>query len=388
MKLLFVVEGFTDIRFVTGLCGIADLTLLTPEREFRSSGLRERIQEQGARLEIVQIPGGRLEYQWGSLRYLWENIRRFDVVLAQEMLRGAANACLAGRRWGVPVATFTALPPLEYFACRRVRGENSLLRHWAGSALIRFLLHLSGGLNNETIALGEYLKDNARRFSRRVSLGHYYGVDTGLYTPVGAERKRALREELNLPKDAFLIFLPSRISHEKDPETVLRATARARQRGLDARLLNLGGGFREFIDLANRLSLPDSREWVIGRPAAHPMKELPDIYRASDCMALASLEEGLGMSPLEALACGVPAVCTAVGGLARNLPGRARLVPRGADAAMSDVFLDFAARPEVARREALEGRDWVVANWSRTLAFEHLREILSALARNAGRSLN
>jgi hypothetical protein len=30
-KLLFFVEGFTDIRFVTGLAGIADLTLCVPE---------------------------------------------------------------------------------------------------------------------------------------------------------------------------------------------------------------------------------------------------------------------------------------------------------------------------------------------------------------------
>jgi glycosyltransferase involved in cell wall biosynthesis len=383
MKLLFVVEGFTDIRFVTGLSSIAELTMLTPEREYRSSGLRKRIAEVGARLEVVEIPGGRLEYQRRSLQYLLNNIQKFDVTLAQEMLRGAANACLAGRLRGVPVATFTALPPLEYFACRRARGETSLLRHWAGSALIRFLLNFSGSLNTETIALGEYLRDNAGRFSRRVSLGHYYGVDTDLYSPIDEGGKRALREELDLPVDAFLIFLPSRISHEKDPETVLRATARARQRGLDARLLNLGGGYRDFVDLATRLALPDSQEWVIGRPAAHPMKELPNIYRASDCMALASLEEGLGMSPLEALACGIPAVCTAVGGLARNLPGHARLTPRRDDASMSEVFLDFAANPREARLEALEGRDWVVANWSRKLAFERLQATLKALTHGA-----
>ena len=42
-KLLFFVEGFTDIRFVTGLAGIAELSLCVPEGHYRSSGLRERV---------------------------------------------------------------------------------------------------------------------------------------------------------------------------------------------------------------------------------------------------------------------------------------------------------------------------------------------------------
>ena len=39
MRVLFFVEGFTDIRFVVGLSEICDLTLVTPARAFRESGL-------------------------------------------------------------------------------------------------------------------------------------------------------------------------------------------------------------------------------------------------------------------------------------------------------------------------------------------------------------
>ena len=51
--------------------------------------------------------------------------------------------------------------------------------------------------------------------------------------PDPAEQRR-LPEHLDLPRDKFLIVLPSRISHEKDPETVLQPVAIARDRGLDA----------------------------------------------------------------------------------------------------------------------------------------------------------
>jgi hypothetical protein len=176
--------------------------------------------------------------------------------------------------------------------------------------------------------MGPYLATVAAPFSRRVAIGRYYGVDVDLFRPATGEERAALRERLELPRDAFLIVLSSRVSHEKDPETVLQAVAFARARGLNAVLLNLGGGYREFQALAAGMGVPDAAEWVLGRPAAHPMKELADYYRAADVLVQGSLEEGLGFSPLEALACEVPTVASAVGGLAAHLGPVASLTPR------------------------------------------------------------
>ena len=48
-KVLFFVEGFTDIRFVVGLSEISDLTLCVPaSSRISSSGLRERVAASGA----------------------------------------------------------------------------------------------------------------------------------------------------------------------------------------------------------------------------------------------------------------------------------------------------------------------------------------------------
>jgi D-inositol-3-phosphate glycosyltransferase len=214
-----------------------------------------------------------------------------------------------------------------------------------------------------------------------VARGLYYGVDTGFYRPAEAAERAEIRRRRDLPEDRFLVVLASRISHEKDPETVLRATALARKGGLDAVVLNLGGGHAEFVALARRMGLPKVERWVLGRPAAHPMTELPDYFRAADVVAQASLAEGLGMAPLEALACGTPVVATAVGGMALELPGYARLVPRGDAAAMAEQLLWVADHREEARAEALRGRAHVSREWSREKAFADLLAVLEEVAR-------
>jgi hypothetical protein len=124
VKVLYFCEGFTDIRFVTGLSEICDLTLATPAWEFESSGLARRIADSGARLKVDVIHGRRPAFQVKSFAYLLRNIRKYDVVLSQEMVRGSLNATVVGRLMHVPVVTYLGVAPVEYYRCRRERGES------------------------------------------------------------------------------------------------------------------------------------------------------------------------------------------------------------------------------------------------------------------------
>jgi len=382
LKLLFVVEGYTDIRFVAGLSEIADLTLAVPQVQYRESGLGRRIEQAGIKVQVAELPGRRFAYQQRCFRYLWNHIREFDVVLSQEMLRGSFNACMVGALKGAPVVLYTCLPAIDYFRCRRERKQLGWVKALAGEWLIRALMTINGRLAARCVAMGPYLCQIARRYCPRTENGLYYGVDTDFFRPADTEERRQLRRKLDLPVDKFLIFLSSRISHEKDPETVLRAASIARKRGLDAVVLNLGGGYKDFLELGRRLELPGVEEWILGRPAAHPMTEVADYFRTADVMALASLSEGLGISNLEALACGTPVVCTAVGGMALELKGLARLTPRRDAEAMAREFLWIAANTEAARAHALQGREYVVREWNRRRAFSDLLITLQQVARS------
>lgn len=382
LKVLFVVEGYSDIRFVTGLSEICELTLVVPAKQYRESGLERRILDSGVRVQVDEVEGGRLRYQIECFAYLLRKAREFDVILSQEVLRGSLNSCIVGRLYRRPVVTYMNVPPAEYFRCRRERGQIGRIRAAVGDVVIRILSWTSAKLATRCVAVGPYLCEVASRHCRRVSRGYAYGVDTDLYRPAEPSEKLRLRGKLDLPPNQFLVLSGSRVSHEKDPETVLRAVAIARKRGLDACVLNLGGGYPEFLRLANVLGLPDAESWVLGRPAAHPMGALAEYYRTSDVVAQGSLEEGAGMTPLEALACGISVVCTAVGGMAQILPGYARLTPRRDAEAMASQFLWIAASPTEAEREALLGREFVCREWSRQKAFESLGAVLAAAAQS------
>jgi glycosyltransferase involved in cell wall biosynthesis len=388
MRVLFFVEGFTDIRFVVGLSEICDLTMAVPARAYESSTLKQRVAESGARLAVHEIPGGRLAFQARSLLYLWRVARRFDVILSQEVLRGSLNATVVGALRGVPVVTYMGIAPLEYFRCRRERGQIGPVTAWAGEAFIRVLLTANGRLATACLAMGPYLRDLASRFCARSEIGRYYGVDVERFRPADAAERAALRRQLDLPADRFLVLLSSRISHEKDPETVLRAAALARARGLDLVLLNLSGGYQEFLALAGRLGLGEVTSWVYARQAVHPMRELADYVRTADAVVQASLEEGLGFSPLEALACGTPVVATAVGGMAAHLGPYARLTARSDVEGMARALLEIAADREAARAATRAGREYVRRDWSRERAFGDLSRSLASVtsARRAARA--
>jgi glycosyltransferase involved in cell wall biosynthesis len=392
LRVLFFVEGFTDIRFVAGLSEICDLTMAVAAGPYERGGLKERVRQSGARLRVEEIPGGRLSFQARSLRYLWRRAADFDVILSQEVLRGSLNANLVGALRRVPVVTYMGIAPVEYFRCRRERRQLNWLKSAAGEFVIRALMTANGRLAARCLAMGPYLRDVAARYCQRSQIGLYYGVDTNFFRPAGEEERRELRRRRGLPADKFVIFLSSRMSHEKDPETVLRATALARARGLDAVLINLGGGYEEFIRLAKDLDLPDTEQWVMGRPAAHPMTDVADYFRAADVMALASLAEGAAYSTLEALACSTPVIATDIGGMAVQLKGYARLTPRRDAEAMAEQFLWVAGNPSEARAQALRGRDYVCREWERRKAFDDLRRVFEEVCGErvvaGGRSLH
>jgi len=371
-RVLFFVEGFTDVRFVRLLAQAFDLTLVVPERQFCESGLDLRIAKAQIPVQISKIRGGRLRYQLASLLYLLRNLKNFDCVLAQELLRGALNVSIATRIWRKPMIALVATDATEYFSYRHIRGQISAFQDRIGKTAIWVLNHLNARAATLCLGVGPHLEKVVHRLTPRSGSFLYYGVDVDTYQPKPSSSRDVLRSRLKLPDDQFIVLLASRISHEKDPETALRGVALARRRGLNAVLLNLSGGFEQFLNLAQNLGLKDTSDWVMGRQAVHPLLELPDYFHASDAVVQTSLAEGFGLSTWESLCCGVPVVATATGGLT-ELKGFAQLIPMRDPEALAQALLWIKENPAAAKQQALSGREEAVRRYSTNIALSDLQ---------------
>jgi glycogen(starch) synthase len=203
-----------------------------------------------------------------------------------------------------------------------------------------------------------------------------YGVDGEIFRPAN-RGKDVIRQELNLPVSGHLIFYSSRVAPEKDGDTLLLALRGLVEAGRDVRILHCSGGHTEFAALAERVDVADR---VISRPAVHPHRELADLYRAADLCVQASRAEGLGFSPLEALACEVPVVATAVGGLCETvISGETGWsYPPGDVDALQTVIADALDRPAEAARRAKKGRRLVGTRYDRRVVFDQLDAVVRA----------
>ncbi len=140
------------------------------------------------------------------------------------------------------------------------------------------------------------------------------GVEHAFFAP--GERSGA-RAALGLPIDVPVILFVGRIQPLKGPDVAIRALHALDRR--DALLLIVGGssgllGDSEFDrarQLIDELGLADQVRFV----SPQPHHILSTYYRAADVVIVPSRSESFGLVALEAAACGIPVVASAVGGL-------------------------------------------------------------------------
>ncbi len=167
----------------------------------------------------------------------------------------------------------------------------------------------------------------------------YSGIDVDLYA--GIEMSDA-RRELALPEDAMVFVCVANLIPYKGHRDLLDAFAVADSRlPKNWRLLVVGrddGIGAQLRDHAQQLGLEKNVLWVGERT------DVATILKASDVAVLASHEEGLPKSILEAMAAGLPCIVTDVGGspeaVLDNVTGKvvaARDIP-----ALSDALVGLA----------------------------------------------
>jgi glycosyltransferase involved in cell wall biosynthesis len=128
------------------------------------------------------------------------------------------------------------------------------------------------------------------------------------------ERRETIRRELRIPLDAPLVTLVARLEPIKRVDRFLRV-ANLIEAPSNINFLVVGdGALREELQRSSEAAtLGDRLVWAGLR------SDMPDVYFASDVVAVTSDNEGTNVSAIEAQAAGVPVVSTRVGGMASAL---------------------------------------------------------------------
>lgn len=201
------------------------------------------------------------------------------------------------------------------------------------------------------------------------------GIEVDDFTPATASDQTRLRSELGLP-GGYLFAYSGKLNRGKGLEMLLRAWEKVVAARPHARLILIGAGGQQFLSCET-----DLREFVRSRQLEDSVvftgytQRVADYLRACDAFVFPSESEALGLALLEAMACGLPSLASATGGILDILTDQqnGRLLPVGEDTAWQNAMIELMDRPEAARQWAAAGRRTVLETFSiRQVARQHL----------------
>lgn len=157
-----------------------------------------------------------------------------------------------------------------------------------------------------TINREDYARARKMRTPRAAYI-HGVGIDTDRLRP--GENPTDLRNELGLPKEAFLVLSVGELNANKNQQVIIRAIARMKDPAIHYVLCGKGDQRQNLEVLARELDIADHIHYLGYR------KDIADICRQSDVFALPSRREGLPFAAMEAMYCGLPLVNSGIRGL-------------------------------------------------------------------------
>jgi D-inositol-3-phosphate glycosyltransferase len=213
------------------------------------------------------------------------------------------------------------------------------------------------------------------------------GFDPGEFAPFDPS---TARRRLGWPLDEPILLQLGRMVRRKGVETVIRSLACLRDKhNIRCRLMIVGGESREpdpqvtpEIGRLQAICREEDVESLVTFIGSRGRDELRTYYAASDIFVTTPWYEPFGITPLEAMACGVPVVGSAVGGIKMTVADgeTGYLVPPRDPEALADRLAVLLANPRLRASFGARGRRRVerLFTWDRVgAAIERLyREVI------------
>ena len=200
------------------------------------------------------------------------------------------------------------------------------------------------------------------------------GIDLSPY--IAIDREAQLQRMQN---GEFHFIHVGRLSHEKNQSLLIAAFALLLKRYPFASLTICGNGNQKtaLIEQAQQLSISNSIDFV------GAVNDIPQRLASHDAFVLSSITEGLPLAIIEAMAGGLPAISTDVGGVREVLENNVNgyLVPSQDKHALLDALLAASAAPLKLQTMGDAAKAFIHANYSLNKMADKYLELYQSVSR-------
>lgn len=151
--------------------------------------------------------------------------------------------------------------------------------------------------------------DFAKKYmkSGKIKYTHGIGVDISSFGGNKCD-KNAKRKEIGLPENATMLLSVGELSKRKNQEVIIRALQTINNKNIHYVLVGFGKKEEYLKRLTNEFDLNDSIHFLGYR------SDIPELCNISDIFCFPSFQEGLPVALMEAMATGLPVVCSKIRG--------------------------------------------------------------------------
>lgn len=222
----------------------------------------------------------------------------FDIVHCNTPI-GGVHGRLAARKYRVPAVIYQ----VHGYHFYKGGPLNSWLMYYLVEKWLARFTDILITINTEDDALARKTMRVRRQDGIRFVPG--VGIDTVAYAQVTVNEP-AKRAELGIPADAMLALSVGELNDNKNHRVILQALQQVP--GLHYAIAGVGERRDDLLGLAKELGVADRLHLLGFR------EDVRQVYKAADMFLLPSFREGLSASVMEAMASGLPVICSDIRG--------------------------------------------------------------------------
>lgn len=128
------------------------------------------------------------------------------------------------------------------------------------------------------------------------------GIDVGKFKNTVVDRA-IKRQELEIPKNAFLLISVGELNENKNHQIVIKAIAKLHNENVHYMIAGEGELKPYLENLARKLKVEKKIHFLGFRD------DVEKLYKTSDAIVFPSIREGLGLAAIEGMAAGLPLIC-------------------------------------------------------------------------------